>query len=157
MAARVVVRHGHAEDFALAFALWWRAESARRYGPPPSVSVKRVLGYARRTGAFLQVADLAGELVGMSLITPASSRPAEVAVVQIVFVAPERWGEGIGSKLVAAALGEAKTRGFKRAELWAHADDERARRLYERHGFARTEFRKAGDSGEPIVLYERPL
>jgi GNAT superfamily N-acetyltransferase len=66
-------------------------------------------------------------------------------------------GEGIGAKIVAAALGEAKTRAFKRAELWAHADDERARRLYEGHGFARTGFRKAGDSGEPIVLYERPL
>jgi GNAT superfamily N-acetyltransferase len=157
MAARVVVRHGHAEDFAPAFALWWRAESARRYGPPPSVSVKRVLGYARRTWAFLQVADLAGALVGMALITPASSRPAEVAFVQMVFVAPECWGEGIGGKLVAAALGEAKTRGFKRAELWAHADDERARGLYEGHGFGRTGCRKAGDSGEPIVLYERPL
>jgi GNAT superfamily N-acetyltransferase len=154
MAARIVVRHGHAEDFAPAFALWWRAESARRYGPPPSVSVKRVLGYACRTGAFLQVADLDGELVGMALVTPASSRPAEVAFVQMVFVAPECWGEGIGGKLVAAALGEAKTRGFKRAELWAHADDERARQLYEGHGFGRTGFRKAGDSGEPIVLYE---
>ncbi len=83
-----VVRRGHAEDLEPAFALWWRAESARRHGPPPSVSVERVRGYARRTGAFLLVADSAGEVVGMALVTPASSRPTEVAVVQMVFVAP---------------------------------------------------------------------
>ncbi len=157
IAARVEVRRGHAKDFDPAFALWRRAESARRGGPPPSVSVERVLGYARRTGAFLQVADSAGELVGMALVTPASSRPAEVAVVQMVFVAPERWGESIGGKLVAAALGEAKTRGFEQAQLWAHADDERARRLYEGRGFGRTGPRVAGESGEPVVLYERTL
>jgi GNAT superfamily N-acetyltransferase len=93
----------------------------------------------------------------MSLVTPASSRPAEVAVVQMVFVAPERWGEGIGSMLLASALAEAKTRGFEQAKLWAHADDERARRLYEGRGFGRTGTRLAGESGEPIVLYERPL
>jgi GNAT superfamily N-acetyltransferase len=157
IAARVEVRRGHAKDFDPAFALWRRAESARRKGPPPSVVVERVLGYARRSGAFLQVADSGGEVVGMALVTPASSRPAEVAFVQMVFVAPERWGEGIGGRLVAAVLGEAKARGFERAQLWVQAEDERTRRLYEGRGFGRTGFRKAGDSGEPIVLYERPL
>ncbi len=153
----VVVRRGYAEDLEPAFALWWRAESARRHGPPPSVSVERVRGYARRTGAFLLVADSAGEVVGMALVTPAGSRPAEVAVVQMVSVVPERWGEGIGGKLVAAALAEARVRGFERAHLWTHADDERVRRLYEGRGFGRTGPRVAGESGEPIVLYERPL
>ncbi len=157
MAARVVVRRGHAEDFDPAFALWWRAESARRHGPPPAVSVERVRGYARRAGAFLLVADSAGEIVGMALVTPASSRPTEVAVVQMVFVAPERWSEGIGGKLLAASLAEARTRGFEQVKLWTHADDERVRRLYEGRGFRRTGPRVAGESGEPIVLYERPL
>jgi GNAT superfamily N-acetyltransferase len=157
MADETVVRCGHAEDLETAFALWWRAESARRHGPHPPVSVERVRGYARRTGTFLLVADSAGEIVGMALVTPASSRPAEVAVVQMMFVAPERWGEGIGRKLVAAAPAEARVRGFERAQLWTHADDERVRRLYEGHGFGRTGPRVAGESGEPIVLYERLL
>jgi ribosomal protein S18 acetylase RimI-like enzyme len=156
-ATRVEVRRGHAEDFDPAFALWRRTESARRNAPPPSVSVERVLGYARRTGAFLQVADSGGEVVGMALVTPASSSPDEVAVVQMVFVAPERWNEGIGGELVAYALAEAKIRGFERAQLWARADDEYARRLYEGRGFGRTGPRMAGESGEPIVLYERTL
>jgi GNAT superfamily N-acetyltransferase len=157
-AGGIVVRQGRAEDLQPAFALWWRAEGARRHGPPPSVSVRRVRGYARRSGAFLLVADSAGdEVVGMALVTPASSRPSEVAVVQMVFVAPERWGGGIGGKLVAAALAEARTRGFERAQLWTHADDERVRRLYEGHGFGRSGPQVTGESGEPIVLYERPL
>ena len=33
MADKTVVRRGHAEDLQPAFALWWRAESARRHGP----------------------------------------------------------------------------------------------------------------------------
>ena len=157
MAGRSVVRRGQAEDFEPAFTLWWRAESTRRNGPPPPVSVERVRGYARRKGAFLLVTDAVGEVVGMVLVTPASSRPSEVAVVQMVFVAPERWGAGIGGKLLAAALAEARTRGFERVKLWTHADDERVRRLYEGHGFGRTGAQLAGESGEPIVLYERPL
>ena len=117
-------------------------------------------GYAvTRVGRvrFLLVADAVGEVVGMALVTPASSRPSEVAVVQMVFVAPECWGGGIGGKLLAAALAEARTRGFERVRLWTHADDERVRRLYEGHGFGRTGVRLVGESGEPIVLYERPL
>src|SRR5215217_3621501 len=122
IAGGIVVRHGQAEDLEPAFALWWRAESTRRHGPPPSVSVERVRGYARTTGAFLLMADSADEVMGMALVTPASSRPGEVAVVQMVFVTPERWGEGIGGRLVVAALAEARARGLERAQLWAHAD-----------------------------------
>src|SRR5215203_7504886 len=92
MADETAVRSGHAGDLEPAFALWWRAESTRRHGPPPSISVERVRAYARRKGAFLLVADAVGEVVGMAFVTPASSRPSEVAVVQMVFVAPERWG-----------------------------------------------------------------
>ena len=157
MAGGILVRRGQAEDLEPAFTLWWRAESTRRHGPPPSISVERVRGYARRKGAFLLVADAVGEVVGMALLTPASSRPSEVLVVQMVFVAPERWGEGIGAKLLGAALAEARTRGFERVKLWTHADDERVRRLYEGHGFGRTGARLAGESGEPSVLYEHPL
>ncbi|MBA3615912.1 MAG: GNAT family N-acetyltransferase [Rubrobacteraceae bacterium] len=93
----------------------------------------------------------------MALVTPASSRPTVVAVVQMVFVAPERWGEGIGGRLDGAAIAEARTRGFEQAKLWTHADDERVRRLYEGRSFGRAGSRVVGESGEPIVLYERPL
>ena len=158
-AVEIVVRQGRAEDLEPAFELWRRVEAARRRAPPPPISASRVRGYARRAGAFLVVADSARDgLVGMALVTPPEPRPSEeVAALQMVFVDPERWGEGVGGRLVAAALAEARARGFGRARLWAHADDERARRLYEGRGFGRSGPRVAGESGEPIVPYERPL
>ena len=115
-------------------------------------------GYARRAGASLYVAEGGtGEVVGMALLTPATSCPDDVSVLQMVFVAPERWGEGIGGRLVEAALAEAKSRGFERTGLWTRAADERVRRLYEGRGFQRSGLQQTGESGDRIVHYDRPL
>ena len=151
----VVVRTSDPGDCEPAFAVWRAAETARRGGPPPSTSEQRVRGYARRAGAVLLVADAASEVVGMALLTPTTSRPTDISALQMVFVAPERWGEGIGGRLVEAALAEARARGFKRVQLWTHAYDERVRRLYEGRGFRRTGRQDTGESGEQIVHYER--
>lgn len=156
--AEVVVRRGGAEDVGPAFAVWRAAETARRGGPPPCVSEGRVRGYARRARASLFVAEGgAGEVVGMSLLTPATSCPSDVSVLQMVFVSPERWGEGIGGGLVEAALAEARSGGYGQCWLWARACDERVRRLYEGRGFRRSGRQQTGESGDRIVHYERTL
>ena len=41
-----------------------------------------------------------------------------------------------------------------RAQLWTHAGNERAQRLYERRGFGRSGREKLDDAGETIVHYE---
>lgn len=152
------MRRGGAEDVESAFAVWRAAETARRGGPPPPVSKVRVRGYARRARASLFVAEGGTSgVVGMALLTPATSRPSEVSVLQMVFVSPERWGEGIGGKLVDAALAEARSGSYRQIQLWAHACDARARRLYESRGFRRSGPQQTGESGEPIVRYDRPL
>lgn len=153
----VVIRDGGPEDFASAFAVWRAAETARRGAPIGSVTEERVHGYARRTGAFLLVADAAGEVVGMSLATPATSRPRELCVIQMVFVVPERWGGGIGGRLLDATLAEAGSRGYERAQLWTHADDPRAEALYASRGLARSGRRVRGELGGPIMRYARQL
>jgi [ribosomal protein S18]-alanine N-acetyltransferase len=154
----VVVRRGRAEDVEPAFAVWRAAETARRGEPPLRVSEERVRGYARRARAFLFVAEGGTSgIVGMSLLTPATSRPSDVSVLQMVFVSPERWGIGIGGKLVDAALAEARSGGYGQCQLWVRACDARARRLYESRGFRRTGLQKTGESGELIVRYDRPL
>lgn len=156
--AEVVVRRGGAEDIEPAFAVWRAAETARRGGPPPRVSEERVRGYARRARASFFVAEgEAGGLVGMALLTPATSRPDDVSVLQMVFISPERWGEGIGGRLVDAALAEARSQGYARCQLWTHASDERVRRLYEGRGFGRSGRQRTGESGDQIVHYDRPL
>ena len=139
--------------------MWRAAETARRGGLPiQPVTEERVRAYARRSGVFLIIADdeISG-VVGMALGTPATSCPAGLCILQMVFVAPGHWGEGIGGRLVDAAVAQARSRGYGRAQLWTHAADSRARRLYEGHGFVDSGRQEIGELGEPIVQYERAL
>ena len=46
-----------------------------------------------------------------------------------------RRGQGIGAALMQRTLQDAKARGFKRIELTVRADNERAKKLYEKVGF----------------------
>jgi GNAT superfamily N-acetyltransferase len=72
------------------------------------------------------------------------------------FVAPERWDQGIGGRLVEAVLAEARARGYDRAQLWTQADNPGAQRLYEGRGFRCSGWEKK-KFGERILHYERTL
>jgi len=63
----------------------------------------------------------------------------------LVFVLPERWGEGIGGAIMDAVLAEAKRRGYSRVTLWTHEDNVRSHRLYRRRGFSPTGRIQAGE------------
>ena len=67
--------------------------------------------------------------------------------LNLLFVAPERWGEGIGGAILDAVLAEARRRHCSRIHLWTHEDDERSHRLYRRRGFTPTG-RIVGGEGE---------
>ena len=59
--------------------------------------------------------------------------------VSLLFVVPERWGEGIGAALLDAAMEEATRRGGTEIRLWTDEDDnERAHRLNRSRDFAPT-------------------
>jgi ribosomal-protein-alanine N-acetyltransferase len=57
------------------------------------------------------------------------------ADVVTLAVASRRWGEGIGAILLGALLAEAVRRGAAEVFLEVRVDNERAQRLYRRHGF----------------------
>jgi ribosomal-protein-alanine N-acetyltransferase len=57
------------------------------------------------------------------------------ADVLTVGVAHDRWGEGIGAALVDNLLAEAGRRGCTEVFLEVRVDNDRAQRLYRRHGF----------------------
>ena len=59
----------------------------------------------------------------------------EVGEVRTMFVVPAAWGRGAGSALMTAALDDLRERGYSEATVWSFADNERANRFYERHGF----------------------
>ncbi len=160
----MVLRRGSAADGELAVAVWRAAHTARRGGRPVwAVHEERVRTYTRKPDAFLLLAEDAGEVVGMGVGMQghaddgAGSPVPELWHIAMIFVAPERWGEGIGGRVLGGVLEEARSRGYERAQLWTHTDNARAQRLYDKHGFRRTGREKDDDLGESIVHYERNL
>ncbi len=158
-----MIRRGEAADVGPAVAVWVAASSARREGQPPRPEQEaRTRGRVGDPGAFPFVAEDAGGIVGIALGEQALSDDGAgppvpgLCHVSMVFVAPERWGEGIGGRLVDALLAEARFRGYDGAQLWTHSDNARARRLYEGHGFRPSGSEKE-DFGELIVHYRRAL
>jgi GNAT superfamily N-acetyltransferase len=58
--------------------------------------------------------------------------------LNLLYVLPERWGEGIGGVILDAVLAEAKRRDYSRLHLWTEEDNERSHRLYRGRGFSPT-------------------
>ena len=48
---------------------------------------------------------------------------------------PEARGQGIGARLLEAAIGRARRRGIEKIELQVYASNRRARAVFRRHGF----------------------
>jgi ribosomal protein S18 acetylase RimI-like enzyme len=158
-----LIRCGEPADVEPAVAVWFAANSARREGLPPQPEQEaRARDHVSNPRAFLLVADVAGEVVGMALGEQALSKDGAgppvrgLCHVSMVFVAPEYWGMGIGGRLVDALLPEARSRGYDRAQLWTQSDNARARRLYKGRGFVPSG-REKDEFGERIVHYRRAL
>lgn len=78
-----------------------------------------------------------GNICGICHIQPARSRDSEVwGELVSLYLLPEKWGCGCGSQLLQSALCKLKKRGFENVCLWVLKDNGRARRFYEKHGFA---------------------
>lgn len=163
MTGETVIRRGGSSDFEAALAVWRAANEARLNGrPAPEDHGRRVRAHMETPGAFLFVADaggVSGMAVGMQgLADDGAGPPVEgLCHVAAVFVVPDRWGAGLGGRLVDAVLAEARARGYGRAQLWTHAANGRAHRLYDGRGFRQTGRQKEDDLGETIVHYERDL
>ena len=93
-------------------------------------------------------------IVGVVEVGPSDEE--RVGEIYRFFVAPERWGEGVGQALLARALDELRASGFSEALLWVHADNRRARRFYEAGGWLPDGAEKEQEPfGRPVrlVLY----
>ncbi len=156
--ADVIMRCANATDIESALAVWRAASTARRGGrSAPIEREERVRESVQRPGGLLLVADDAGQIVGMGLAMQgrgddgAGPPVPGLCFIALIYVAPARWGEGLGGGIVEAVLAEARTWGFSRAQLWTHAENERARRLYEGRGFRRTGREQTDEQGVLIL------
>ena len=53
-----------------------------------------------------------------------------------VYVAPAHWSTGAGRALTDAALDGLRAAGYRRVVLWTLTENDRARRFYDKAGFA---------------------
>lgn len=118
-------------------------------------------------GRYYLVAEVAGQLVGYAGLLaqpPGTSRrghpqPGGQADVLTMAVATSHWGQGIGSALLTALLGEASGRGCAEVFLEVRADNPRAQQLYRRHGFTEVGLRRGyyQPSGVDAIVMSRPV
>ena len=111
---------------------------------------------AGEPGKYYLVAEDEGVIAGYAgLLAPGTGQ----ADVLTVGVAQDRWGEGIGAALLEDLLAEAARRGCTEVFLEVRVDNDRAQRLYRRHGFAGVGLRRGyyQPSGADALVMRREI
>ena len=112
---------------------WQRMLAAVARHPRPAAgagAVPGIVGYA----SFGPERDV----LGTSWPYPRTAAGAEgrVAELYALYVRPAWWSTGTGRALMDQVLAKASTAGYRCIALWVLEDNSRARRFYERAGFA---------------------
>lgn len=138
---------------------WWdvaaaAALEAERFGDPWSAAMfwSELAGVPATR--YYVVAERGEQLVGYAGLFSSGAD----ADVQVVAVAVEEEGSGLGTRLLGALLGEARARGCSRVTLEVRVDNVRAQALYARHGFVRVGVRRGyypPDGADALVLQTR--
>jgi GNAT superfamily N-acetyltransferase len=142
----IQIRLGDANDVDAALSVFERSNLARRQGvwPDRAARVERIRTRLHDPGSWFLVANDGSAVVGMAsaevLRGEDGAGPAIPGgcFLNLLFVVPERWGEGIGTAMLDALLVEARRRRYSRIHLWTHEDNEPSHRLYRSGGFAPT-------------------
>lgn len=170
----LTTRIAEPRDIAAVARLWTAANLGRHaelglpLGPIAGVEVaeaqRRVQLRLADSGNFAVLVEDDRELVAMGLVLQALARDGAgpdpvpgLAHVAMIAVHPDRWGQGLGAVAVEQVQLTARERGYRRAQLWTHATNRRAQRLYERLGWTASGRTKIDDHGERILHYVRPL
>lgn len=123
--------------------------------PTPGVEVLasrlRMLLAGERTLAI--IAGRPAVAVALVTLRPNVWYEGPVALLDELYVAPDRRGRGIGSEIVDLLLSVAGERAVALVEINVDEGDTDARRFYERHGFAGT----SPGSTERALYYYREL
>ncbi|NVN88232.1 MAG: GNAT family N-acetyltransferase [Rhodopseudomonas sp.] len=146
MSSRFHLRPYRSDDEQAAIALWQRTWQVAY----PEIDFAARLDWWRERWrremvpqSAIIVAEEAGALVGFVTID------ASGYLDQIV-VAPEAWGSRLGDTL----MGEAKRLSPDRVTLKVNADNARAIRFYQRHGFLQIGEAELNSSGRPVLNME---
>lgn len=125
--------------------------------PPPAVAELRAVWDERLADptAVALVACRDGRPVGSVMARADPDFPGgQLAGLHVL---PPEWGKGIGGGLHDAALAVLSEAGYRDAGLWVIAENNRARRMYERRGWARCPGVEQTAYGVMEVRYRREL
>jgi GNAT superfamily N-acetyltransferase len=162
---QIAVQLGSPSDVDAAVSIYERSNLARRRGEWPSrlSRVAQVATQLRAAAAWFLIGRDAAEAVAMALVQPFRANGGTGDVIpgalflSLIYVLPDRWGQGIGGVMLDAVMTEGARRGCRRIYLWTHEqENERAHRLYRSRSFARTGRTAHDDAGALIGewLYE---
>jgi GNAT superfamily N-acetyltransferase len=146
-------------------------ESYREWAPPDWTPPQVGEGDVERFGAalarpdvwFLVACDTDGSVIGHIALALATHEdpgppPPETVFVWQLFVRVGWHGQGVATELMHAAVAEAARRGFSAMCLWTLEGAGRARRFYEREGFALTgRVHEDSDFGLTTMQYRRDI
>jgi GNAT superfamily N-acetyltransferase len=141
----------------------YRSFAPAGWEPPPlGPEVERLRPLLGGNDLWCVVAEREGRVVAHSSFQSArtSIAPAEegeLAHLRALFVDREWWGCGLAGALHSMALEAAGRRGFTAIRLFTPAGQARARRFYEREGWALTDEVADSPLGLPVVEYRRGL
>jgi GNAT superfamily N-acetyltransferase len=158
------LRLGTLGDVDAAASVYERSNLARRQGKWPSRSARVAQVTAslhdaagHDAASWFLIGRDCGEAVAMALIHPFRAVGGSGDIIpgtwflSLLYMLPERWGTGIGGRLLDAVISEAKRRGGHHMYLWTHEhQNERAQRLYRSRSFARTGRTMHDDEGRLI-------
>ena len=157
-AAGLTIRLGRPDDES-ALSRIDRATWSDLSSPAPPPDAARTFFSERTLPEDVLVAERDGIVVGWAKIEhPTPFRSSDhVWTITGLAVDPAAQGGGVGRALVEALADEARSRGARRLTLRVFAPNERARRLYERCGFAvegvlRGEFRAGDDYVDDVLM-----
>ncbi|WP_155374233.1 GNAT family N-acetyltransferase [Catellatospora vulcania] len=111
----------------------------------------------------LHLAERGGAVIGFCYLGPAGPEEQAAAgtgVLNAIHVHPDAIGSGAGLALMHTCLAEFAALGHHRALLYVVSDNTRARRFYERGGWAPdgvTRTTPIGPALVPVVRYARPI
>jgi GNAT superfamily N-acetyltransferase len=164
----VLIRPGTRVDQVPVVEVWRAAARDPRVGPAvDGARAERLRNCLRSPDAFLVVADAEEDdpdaIIGMAAAQPGRADDGTgppvpgLLHISVLFVVPDRWGEGLGGTLLDTLLDEGRIREYDRAQLWAHAGNSAAHHLCEDRRFLRTGRERQDRDGHPIVHFHRAL
>lgn len=109
--------------------------------------------------AVYLVATDDGTVVGYASGGPAAENDPDCASLHAIYVRPDNWNDGLGSRLFGTVTDWLRERGFERLRIQVLSENERARAFYEQQGYTTSDRQEVELAGTRVieVVYDGPL